>query len=200
MNKYSDKTIDYYNTNSSDFINDTKKVEFSELQNRFLSLLPEDALILDLGCGSGRDSRYFLDKGCRVTAVDASLEMCRQASVFTGLDVINATFEAFETAERFDGIWACASLLHVERSELPFIINKYAAMLKKSGIFYLSFKYGDFEGLRGGRYFNDLTEELFMQIISDTANIDMLSTGITYDVRPARHKERWLNCFLKKTA
>ncbi len=200
MNKYSDKTIDYYNTNSSDFINDTKKVEFSELQNRFLSLLPEDALILDLGCGSGRDSRYFLDKGCRVTAVDASLEMCRQASVFTGLDVINATFEAFETAKRFDGIWACASLVHVERSELPFIINKYAAMLKKSGIFYLSFKYGDFEGLRGGRYFNDLTEELFMQIISDTANIDMLSTGITYDVRPARHKERWLNCFLKKTA
>ncbi|HAR80003.1 MAG TPA: SAM-dependent methyltransferase [Succinivibrionaceae bacterium] len=200
MNKYSDKTIDYYNTNSSDFINDTKKVEFSELQNRFLSLLPEDALILDLGCGSGRDSRYFLDKGSRVTAVDASLEMCRQASVFTGLDVINATFEAFETAKRFDGIWACASLVHVERSELPFIINKYAAMLKKSGIFYLSFKYGDFEGLRGGRYFNDLTEELFMQIISDTANINMLSTGITYDVRPARHKERWLNCFLKKTA
>ena len=78
-----DPTIDYYNLNAENFIENTQNVDMHHAQDRFLRLLDENASILDFGCGSGRDTKYFLDKGYRVTATDGSVELCRRASVFT---------------------------------------------------------------------------------------------------------------------
>ena len=72
-----EKTIDYYNENAKRFIDGTVSVDFSQIQNVFLELLPNNACILDFGCGSGRDTKYFLERGYQVDAMDGSKELCR---------------------------------------------------------------------------------------------------------------------------
>jgi trans-aconitate methyltransferase len=69
--------------------------------------------ILDAGCGSGRDSSYFLDKGFDVSAFDASAELAKLASQLIHRPVTVCQFNEYESDKPFDGIWACASLLHV---------------------------------------------------------------------------------------
>ena len=152
-------TIDYYNKNAKTFIDGTISVDFKHIQDTFLELLPENAKILDFGCGSGRDTKYFLEHGCSVDAMDGSLELCKAASEYTGINVKKMLFQDLNEKEIYDGIWACASILHVKRDELPEIIRRMSLATKASGIIYLSFQYGNFEGERNGRFFTDMTEE-----------------------------------------
>ena len=143
-------TINYYNENAKKFIDGTVSVDFRSIQDTFLELLPENAKILDFGCGSGRDTKYFLEHGCRVVAMDGSLELCKAASEYTGIIVKHMLFQELNEKEIYDGIWACASILHVKSEELPEIIRKMSLATIANGIIYLSFKYGDFEGERNG--------------------------------------------------
>lgn len=191
-------TLEYYSKKAEEFANDTQDVKFTELQDEFLKHLKSNAKILDLGCGSGRDSKYFIDKGYSVVALDGCKELCEIATNHIGQNVIHSTFEDFETEETFDGIWACASLLHLPIKKLPIIIEKFANKLNKNGCFYLSFKYGDFSGLKNDRYFTYLTEETFKQIIANIKNLKITSLSITGDVRVGREDEKWLNVFLIK--
>lgn len=117
-------TIDYYNRNVQDFVDRTVSVDFTRIQKVFLELLPRDARILDFGCGSGRDTKYFLDCGYQVDAMDGSIELCRAASEYTGIHVKRILFQELDEVEKYDGIWACASILHVKKTELPDIICK----------------------------------------------------------------------------
>lgn len=160
-------TTDYYNENAKKFIDGTVSVDFKHIQDTFLVLLPESAKILDFGCGSGRDTKYFLEHGCSVDAMDGSLKLCKAASEYTGIAVKHMLFQDLNEKEMYDGIWACASILHVKREELPDIIRKMSLATKANGIIYLSFKYGDFEGERNGRYFTDMTEESMAEILAD---------------------------------
>ena len=82
-----DKTIEYYNQNADMFAQGTRLVDFTVVQERFAKMLPVDSRILDFGCGSGRDTKYFLEKGYRVEATDGSSELCKLASAFTGIEV-----------------------------------------------------------------------------------------------------------------
>ena len=107
------KTLSYYNTNAHRFTSDTLNVEFSNIQDSFLAQLPPGALILDFGCGSGRDSRYFLQKGYRVEACDGSEEMVKAATRNAGIPVKKMLFSELNEENRYDGIFACASILHV---------------------------------------------------------------------------------------
>ena len=141
------KTLTYYNTNVHRFTSDTLDVEFSNIQDSFLALLPPGSLILDFGCGSGRDSRYFLQKGYRVEACDGSEEMVKAATQNAGIPVKKMLFCELNEKDRYDGIFACASILHVPSRELPDIINRMKKAVKTGGILYVSFKYGTFEGL-----------------------------------------------------
>lgn len=88
-----DQTIDYYNLNAESFIENTQNVDMHLAQDRFLQLLNETASILDFGCGSGRDTKIFLEKGYHVTATDGSAEICRLASEFTGIEVKHLLFQ-----------------------------------------------------------------------------------------------------------
>lgn len=191
-------TLDYYNKNAAIFTADTVAVEFTELQNEFLSYLSEKSVILDLGCGSGRDSKYFIDRGFDVTSVDGSEELCKIACKLTGKPVINTTFQNYVPDKMFDGIWACSSLLHLSKDELIRVVNHIAKYLNKQGVFYMSFKYGNFEGMRNGRFFLDLNENSFRDIIGNITSLSTIKMNITSDVRPGREHERWLNVFLKK--
>ena len=191
-------TIDYYNRNVQDFVDRTVSVDFTRIQKVFLELLPRDARILDFGCGSGRDTKYFLDCGYQVDAMDGSIELCRAASEYTGIHVKRILFQELDEVEKYDGIWACASILHVKKTELPDIIRKISLATKENGIIYISFKYGDYEGEKNGRYFTDMTEISMKELLVDFPELKVEKQWITGDVRADRGDERWLNMILRK--
>lgn len=191
-------TIDYYNKNANQFIDNTSKVDFESHQNLFLKKLSEGAYILDFGCGSGRDTKAFLDKGYAVIAVDGSKELCILASQYTGIDVKQMMFQELNECEVYDGIWACASILHLSKDELLIVIAKMCKALKQDGIIYMSFKYGEFEGYRKGRYFIDMTEATFEKLIVSVTELVLEDQWISHDVRHERKSERWLNMILRK--
>ena len=200
MGAKADVTIEYYNRNAARFLEDTAGVEFTEIQNAFLSLLPEGALILDFGCGSGRDALEFLKRGYQVEATDGSEEMCRAAAELTGLAVRQMLFQELDEKEKYDGIWACSSILHLSKPELEDVLERMTAALKKNGIIYTSFKYGTFEGERDGRYFTDFTEKTSAEFIKGVTELKIEKMWITDDVRPGRGEEKWLNMILRKRA
>ncbi len=192
------RTLDYYNTNTTSFVESTQSVQMTEAWNRFTSKLQKSSLILDFGCGSGRDTKYFLENGYQVEAIDGSEELCKVASKFTGVTVKKQLFADLNENQKYDAVWACSSILHANSEDLVIIIKKIWTALKYKGIFYTSFKYGDFEGERNGRYFTDFTEESFAALLKKSADFDILETWITGDVRPGREDEKWLNVILQK--
>ena len=191
-------TINYYNQNAENFIANTQNADMHPTQERFLRLIDKNVSILDFGCGSGRDTKYFLEKGYQVTATDGSAELCRLASEFTGIKVKEMLFQELDAINQYDGIWACSSILHLPKKELLPVIWKMCEALKDNGIIYTSFKYGDFEGERNGRYFTDFTEKTFREFIEKIPKLTIEEHWITSDVRPGRGEEKWLNLLLRK--
>jgi SAM-dependent methyltransferase len=192
-------TIAYYDRNVSRYISSTVAVDFEKNQKAFLSCLPAGARILDLGCGSGRDTKYFLEHGFSVDATDGSREMCRMASEYTGIRVRQMLFEELDAKEIYDGIWACSSILHVPSAKLPGVLQRMSDALKEKGIVYTSFKYGTFEGMRNGRYFTDLKEDSFEDLLRRVPSLRIIKEWVSTDVRPGREDEKWLNLILQKS-
>lgn len=195
----SDKTtLDYYDLHADSFVESTASVDFTKTQNHFLHYLPEGAHILDFGCGSGRDTIYFLSQGYQVEAIDGSRELCKKAAERTGIPVRHMLFQELSDIDQYDGIWACSSILHLSKDELLPVLIKMKDALKADGIIYTSFKYGDFEGMRNGRYFTDFTLENFQVFLKNIDGLVLAESWITGDVRPGRGDERWLNLIMKK--
>lgn len=198
MDNNTKETLEYYNRNAISFVHGTIDVDFREMQDEFLSRVKPAGIILDLGCGSGRDSKYFLNQGYEVVAVDGSEEICKIASEYTGLCVIHSTFQHYRPDKKFDGIWACASLLHLSFDEVVEVMNRLSLCLNKGGCFYLSFKYGEFSDMRHGRYFTDMTKETFAQLLANVEGLKIELQKITSDVRSDRVDEKWLNVYMAK--
>lgn len=193
-------TLVYYDKHADEFYKGTINVEFTAVQEHFLSKLKNGARILDFGCGSGRDAKYFLEQGYHVEAVDGSIELCRLASEYTGIEVKNMLFQELAEADRYDGIWACSAILHLPADELADVMRKMAAALKEHGIIYTSFKYGTFTGERNGRFFTDMTEETFAEFVGEIKDLKVEEQWTTSDARPGRGEEKWLNLILRKQA
>lgn len=191
-------TLDYYDENADEFYKSTVNVEFIAVQNHFLSKLKNDSYILDFGCGSGRDTKYFLEQGYNVDAIDGSKELCKLASEYTGIEVKNIFFQELSEVDKYDGIWACSSILHLPIDDLDEVMRKMVIALKKNGIIYTSFKYGTFAGERNGRFFTDMTEKTFAEFIFRIRDVEVEEQWTTSDVRPGRGEEKWLNLILRK--
>ena len=134
------QTHDYYERNAEAYSSATLKARKSTRHELFLAGLPGSARILAAGCGAGRDSAVFLRQGYDVSAFDASSALCRLSSKFTGLATRQLRFQEFDEIEKYDGIWANASLLHVPRVELPDCIARLTRSLKPGGLMYMSFQ------------------------------------------------------------
>lgn len=140
----------------------------------------------------------FLDRQYKVTALDGSPELCKTAKAFTDQEIICMRYDEMQWVEAFEGIWACASLLHVESDQLPYIMKKVIDALKRSGIIYMSFKYGDFEGMQNGRYYTNMREEMLDELFDLFPEVQMLEQWVSDDVRPGREHEKWLNVICEK--
>ena len=191
-------TIQFYQDNADDFFEGTVNVDMSNIYQHFIKHLDTDALILDAGCGSGRDTKFFLSMGYAVEAFDASTELAVRASQYTGIKIQQGLFNDVDSVEVYDAIWCCASLLHVSEIELPATLCKLANALKKNGVWYVSFKYGDSQRQKDGRTFTDINEKRLQELVSNLKNIVVSSIWITEDNRPKKH-ERWLNAILVKS-
>lgn len=192
------KTINYYDTNAKEFVEGTLNVDFKTTQDKFINKLPAKGYILDFGCGSGRDTKYFLAKDFNVDAIDGSIELCKIASEYTNIKVNHMYFNELSMVNKYDGIWACSSILHLSLDDLVDVFKRMSKALKDEGIIYTSFKYGDFSGERNGRYFTDMTEDSFAKLIANVENLKVEEQWITADVRPQRGNEKWLNLILRK--
>lgn len=113
-----DNTLKYYNQNANQFVQGTLSVDFKRMQDRFLNKLLDGAYVLDFGCGSGRDTKYFREKGYQMDATDGSEELCKIASDYTGINVKQMLFEELCDINKYDGIWACSSILHLSKEAL----------------------------------------------------------------------------------
>lgn len=192
------KTINYYDINAKEFVEGTLNVDFKATQDKFINKLPAKGYILDFGCGSGRDTKYFLAKDFNVDAIDGSIELCKIASEYTNIKVRHMYFNELSIVNKYDGIWACSSILHLSLDDLVDVFKRMSKALKDEGMIYTSFKYGDFSGERNGRFFTDMTEDSFAKLIANVDNLKVEEQWITADVRPQRGNEKWLNLILRK--
>lgn len=192
------ETLNYYNQNADAFIEGTQNADMSAQYRFFLKHLSPGGRLLDLGCGSGRDSAYFSSLGFEVTAVDGSEELCKRVKENYGIESLCMRFEDISFAEEFDAIWACASLLHVKKADMPAVMGKVSDALKPGGVLYASFKYGSEERISNGRFFNNYTEGDIGILLTPQNQLALLEYWITEDVRPDRSGERWLNLVARK--
>ena len=192
------KTIDYYNNNAESFIAHTMDADISVIHERFMARMPEGGYILDFGCGSGRDTKFFMEKGYRVDATDGSEKLCEAASKYTGIEVRHMYFEELDAHEKYDGIWACSSILHLPQIELKDVLTKMIRAVKPGGLIYMSFKYGESEGERNGRFFTDFTCETFGEFLKEFPVLRLEEEWVSADVRPGREDEKWLNVIVRR--
>ena len=193
-----DQTLQYYNQNAEQFVAGTLAADMAEIRKRFLDCLPAGALILDFGCGSGRDTKAFLEAGYRVDATDGSQELCERASELTGIHVKRMLFTELDAKNTYDGIWACASILHLNKNDLAAVLRRVERALKPGGVLYTSFKYGTFEGLRNGRYFTYFTEESIREFWTSESSLQIFDMRVSQDVRAGREGEQWINLLARR--
>ena len=193
-------TIDYYNNNAKSYFENTLKANMDFLYKKFLNYLPDKKkiTILDVGSGSGRDSLYFLQKGYSVVALEPSEELVKMSRKIIGDIIVIKYIEDISYSNIFDGVWACASLLHIPHKLMNNILKKLYQSLKDDGILFISLKKGDFEGVRNKRYFCDYTLDKFNKLSYKKIGFKLVEHFETFDVRKDRNNELWLNLILKK--
>ena len=178
-------TRGFYDGDPEGYSEATRWNDVTDLTGRFISRLPPGARILDLGCGSGRDTLAFRHLGFHVVPVDGSEGMCRIASESTGSEVRRLDFFDLDYVDEFDGVWACASLLHLRPEEIPEVMALVRRALRSGGVFFLSFKEGDFRGYRDGRWYTDMTSEGLRELAEETG-FEVLDTWESVDRRGVR--------------
>ncbi|MDB4634115.1 class I SAM-dependent methyltransferase [Rubripirellula sp.] len=200
MSQHSESpTIQYYDKHSEEYIGSTVSIDMETLYYPFLNGLPEGGSILDAGCGSGRDTKNFLDAGYSVTSIDASSEMVAATTRLSGQAAKKMQLQKIEFQEEFDGIWACASLLHVPLVEMEDVIVRLACALRPDGLCYLSFKEGQGERFQGDRLFVDFTELALRDWVNRQPSLASLRTWVTTDLRPGE-TQRWVNTLARKSS
>ena len=198
--KATQHTISYYNRSAKEFREDTWDHDVTQnyeaLINSLEGLAPYN--LLDLGCGPGRDLAYFKSRGINVIGVDGSKELVKMARSETGCQVLEQNFLELDLPENyFDGVFANASLFHIPRQELPFVLSKLHSALKNRGVLFSSNPRGNNqEEFRNERYccFYDL--KTWEKILTNAG-----FKKISHFFRPTglpRSKQPWLATVWRK--
>lgn len=192
------QTVDYYDKNAQAFFDGTVDVDMSVHYVPFLAYVPDGGSILDVGCGSGRDAKEFIDRGYKVDAFDASSEMADLASEYAGIPVQVATFKEYSADSRYDGIWACASLLHVPENDLASTISKFVHLLTPNGVMSMSFKIGNKRENSDGRLFIGMDENELESILNHSKEVQVIGVTPSSDLRKGRENEKWVTALCRR--
>ena len=195
-------SIDYYNRYAVPYYEETVDASMEEVMKPFVELLSEEsgnAEVLDLGCGSGRDTLLLEEYGFYVTPMDGSEEMCKLAEVNTDKEVLQMTYDEMEFDDVFDGIWACASLIHLTEDEMRKVMKKLVQALKENGVLYFSVHRGDRDGIYHGRYFHDYNRRELQSLMEEYPELEVVDIWTTQDVRSEKSDKLWLNVLARKT-
>ena len=188
-------TIEYYNKNAQEYFNSTVGADMDDQHEVFMKFVKRAGRILDFGCGSGRDAKFFKEKGYDVVALDGSEEMCKLARAYTGLDVRCERFEDFHDIDCYDGIWACSSLVHVEPENVLDMLKRLRDALVEDGHIFIAVKRGYGEEItEEGRYYNYLDFSDMENLIKDSD----LKSEYVYMYKNDREHKYWSNFILKR--
>ncbi len=190
----------FYEDRAAEYFEETRHADLGMLYQWFLSELPRGGLILDAGSGSGRDTLEFVKRGYRVEAFDASAALAALSSLYTGVQTEVLAFENFNMRpERYDGIWALASLLHVPRRELPRVVAELAASLKPGGIFFATFKAGAKDLVdEFGRSFTNLSKDSAERLFSATNWFDQVEIREVEGAASFGQRTIWIHVLAKR--
>lgn len=187
-------TRHYYDREARTYYEATTPINMSAVYDRFLSYVPSAGRILDAGSGSGRDTLAFINRGNEVEAFDASPKLCELSTRLTGIRARVLRFQEFESPPRYNGVWACASLLHVPRADLHDAIKRLVRALKPRGVLYMSFKYGSGERVADdGRFYTDMDEEGLSELFAAFPGMAVIDVWISTGEGTYRGKDAWLN-------
>lgn len=183
-------TICWYDHHAQEYAEQTRQVDLNGIRGRFLRHIPKYGEILDVGCGAGRDLRYFLEQGREAVGLDPSEKMAKLAAEYAGASVHQCRVQEFKPEKRFDGIWACASLVHVPRKELPDVFDQLSGWLRYRGALYTSFRMGEVQ--RSKRFFNDVNQEEAADLVRSVEDLVCREIWLTDDSR-GRSGVKWIN-------
>ena len=162
----------------------------------FTALLPCRGRVLDAGCGSGRDSLAFLEDGFDVTAFDGSSALAELASTLTGLRVLCLPFAELTFASEFDGVWACASLLHLPPGELDDAVARLVHALRPGGILFMSFKQGEGETMDDGRFTSLMSDRALQALLERHRRLAVVRVWTAADAQG--RTVRWSNVLARR--
>jgi len=150
------ETLAHYDEGAEGFWLGTRDHDVSQNIEALLAELPTGSpqRVLDFGCGPGRDLLSFLEHGHRPTGLDGSTAFVEMARERAGVEVLHQDFLALDLPrERFDGVFANASLFHVPSRELPRVLGDLLGCLRPGGVLFASNPRGNNrEGWNGRRY------------------------------------------------
>lgn len=191
-------TLDYYNNNAQNYYNSTVNADMTKQYELFLKYMIKNGKILDFGCGSGRDIKYFMNLGYVVIGIDGSIELCKLASEYTKTKIINMDFIDFNEIDTYDGIWASASLLHLNKKDLKKVLINLRNSLKKEGILYISIKDGSDEEIDNvGRYYNYINKDDF-ELLIDSIELELIDYVCSKSVTNDLETRNWNNFILRR--
>lgn len=191
-------TLKFYNDNAEEYFKQTVAIDLINNYKVFLKYIPKNSYILDFGCGFGRDSKFFINKGYKVRAIDGSIKLCEIGTKYLNQKVDCIEFKDFDEENMYDAIWACASILHVQDEDLPDILLRMVKALKNEGVMYISFKKGTGAKIIDGKFFNFMTKGKVKNILSNLdLNYDIMEYFETTSNSNLSEKCIWANFVIK---
>jgi SAM-dependent methyltransferase len=194
----SDPTIEWYERNAKRYCAETVGIDLEDARRRFMSNVSPGGRLLDIGCGSGRDSMHFRQLGFEVDSRDASPAVAAEALRATGTAVRVQDIMSIEDEERFDGIWACASLLHLNPQQFETATAKLFRALRPQGVLFLSVKEGSGSATVDGRRFQYWMPDACIRSLDRTHPIELIDCWRAPDA--TRPNTKWINVLVRAVA
>ena len=183
----------FYQTHAEDYATLTRAADLSDTYQHFLPLLPRNAVILDAGCGAGRDLKAFVQRGYLAQGIDASAALCELASVYSGAPCFPLRVEDLRSRQLYNGVWACASLLHLSKAVLPIALRRLQEALVVDGVFFASVQIGEGERVvADGRAYAYYQPEEFGRRV-ENAGFAITELWESADTLRRAGAPRWLN-------
>ena len=183
----------FYEDHAVEYFSGTSGAQTQFVLDRFLSHLPANAAILDAGCGSGRDLKYFHSRGHCALGIDASTALVQMAAEYSGAPCEVVRIERISYEERFDGVWACASLLHLPRDAFRPALRSLNRALKRGGTLFMAVQEGQGEAiLPDGRLYVYYSEDDIRTSL-DAAGLAVNELWTTRNSAEAVHQPVWIN-------